>query len=89
MPVSFQRALEVVENHRQELGVADPDAYIGNLAKFLDTKEDARAAVLMAVDASKSLITIGVAFFAALGAFALNYRLVNPHPGFSRSICSC
>jgi hypothetical protein len=38
------------------------------------TNEDQRAAVLIAVDAAKSLITIGVAFFAALGAFALNYR---------------
>jgi hypothetical protein len=38
------------------------------------TNDDRRAAVLIAVDAAKGLITIGVAFFAALGAFALNYR---------------
>lgn len=42
-----------------------------------DAKEDARAAVLIALDASKSLITIAIAFFAALGAFVLNYRASN------------
>jgi len=40
----------------------------------------------MAVDASKSLISIGIAFFAALGAFMLTYRSTHGSIAYSSSI---
>ena len=85
MPRSFPEAFDFVEHHRDHLGVADPDAYVAQLRVFMDrTPEAARAATTIAVDAAKSLINIGVAFFAALGAFALTYR--STHATFSFSI---
>lgn len=85
MPRSFPEAFDFVEQHRDHLGVADPDAYVAQLRVFMDqTPEDARTAATIAVDAAKSLINIGVVFFAALGAFALTYR--STHGTFSFSI---
>ena len=85
MPRSFPEAFDFVEHHRDHLGVADPDAYVAQLRVFMDqTPEDARAAATIAVDAAKNLINIGVAFFAALGAFALTYR--STHATFSFSV---
>lgn len=85
MPLSFPEAFDFVEHHRDHLGVADPDAYVDQLRAFMDQKpEDARTAATIAIDAAKSLINIGVAFFAALGAFALTYR--STHAVFSFSI---
>jgi hypothetical protein len=75
MPSSFPEAERVVEQHVGELGVTDPAGYLRSFKTYLELKpEDARQAALMAVDASKTLISIGVAFFAALGAFGLTYR---------------
>lgn len=78
-PIPFERALDVLLAHKSELNVPDPDGYLADLRSHIELKPDdgqadRRAAVLIAVDASKALTTIGVAFFAALGAFALNYR---------------
>ena len=85
MPRSFPEAFDFVEQHRDHLGVADPDAYVAQLRVFMDqTPEDAPTAAPIAVDAAKSLINIGVVFFAALGAFALTYR--STHGTFSFSI---
>jgi len=85
MPRSFPEAFDFVEQHRDHLGVADPDAYVAQLRVFMDqTPEDAPTAAPIAVDAAKSLINIGVVFFAALGAFALTYR--STHSTFSFSI---
>jgi hypothetical protein len=85
MPRSFPEAFDFVEQHRDHLGVADPDAYVAQLRVFMDqTPEDAPTAAPIAVDAAKSLIKIGVVFFAALGAFALTYR--STHSTFSFSI---
>jgi hypothetical protein len=80
MASHFQAAIDFIEARKTELGVTDADIYVANLTKYLDSKEDSRAAVLIALDASKSLITIAVAFFAALGAFALNHRSNNQGP---------
>ena len=85
MPRSFPEAFDFVEQHRDHLGVGDPDAYVAQLRAFMDqAPENARAAVTIAVGAAKNLINIGVAFFAALGAFALTYR--STHAAFSLSI---
>jgi outer membrane murein-binding lipoprotein Lpp len=85
MPRLFQEAFDFVAHHRDHLGVADPDAYVAQLRVFMDQEpEDARAATSVAVDAAKSLINIGVASFAALGAFALTYR--STHTTFTLSI---
>jgi hypothetical protein len=74
MPVSFSEALDVVQRHSADLKVADPSKYIADFAAYLETTpEDRRAAVTMAVDASKSLMNIGVVFFGAVGAFILSY----------------
>ena len=84
MPRSFPEAFDFVEHHRDHLGVADPDAYVAQLRVFMDqTPEDTRAAATIAVDAAKNLINIGVAFFAALGAFALTYRSTHATLSFS------
>jgi Putative peptidoglycan binding domain len=84
MPRSFPEAFDFVEHHRDHLGVADPDAYVARLRVFMDqTPDDARTAATIAVDAAKSLINIGVVFFAALGAFALTYRSIQGTFSFS------
>jgi hypothetical protein len=84
MPQDFKEAVDFLEVNKAHLGVTDPDGYIDDLRIYLGSKiEDSqKASVLIAVDASKSLMNIGVAFFAALGAFALNYRSTH---GFSFS----
>ncbi len=85
MPRSFSEAFDFVEQHRDHLGVADPDAYVAQLRAFMDqTPDDTRAATTIAADAAKNLINIGVAFFAALGAFALAYR--STHAAFFFSV---
>jgi hypothetical protein len=85
MPSAFPEAFDFVEQHRDHLGVADPDTYVAELRAFMDRRsEDAQAAATIAVDAANSLINIGVAFFVALGAFALTYR--STHAAFSFSV---
>ena len=85
MSLSFQEAFDFVAHNRDHLGVADPDAYVAQLRVFMEQeREDARAAATVAVDAAKTLINIGVACFAALGAVALMYR--STHATFTLSI---
>jgi peptidoglycan hydrolase-like protein with peptidoglycan-binding domain len=75
MALSFPEAVRVVENDPEALGVSDPYGYIANLKAFLRGQpDDARVAVLIAVDAAKSLIGVGGAFFLALAAFILLFR---------------
>jgi Putative peptidoglycan binding domain len=75
MALSFPEAIRVVENDPDALGVSDPYGYIANLKAFLRGRpDDARVAVLIAVDAAKSLIGVGAAFFVALAAFILLFR---------------
>lgn len=75
MALSFPEAVRVVENDPDALGVSNPYEYIANLKAFLRGQpDDARVAVLIAVDAAKSLIGIGAAFFLALAGFILLFR---------------
>jgi Putative peptidoglycan binding domain len=75
MALSFPEAVRVVENNPDALGVGDPYGYIANFKAFLRGRpDDARVAVLIAVDAAKSLIGVGAAFFVALSAFIVLFR---------------
>jgi hypothetical protein len=75
MALSFPEAVRVVENDPDALGVSNPYEYIASLKAFLRGRpDDARVAVLIAVDAAKSLIGVGAAFFVALAAFILLFR---------------
>jgi hypothetical protein len=91
MPDPYPEAVQLLEHYKAELGVAEPDTYVAAVTAALAAHEneraaDARAAATMAVDAAKSLITIGIAFFAALGAFALNYRSTHANLTISHSV---
>jgi hypothetical protein len=87
MPSSFPEAERVVEQHVDELGVTDPAGYLRSFSTYLELKpEDARKAVSMAVDASKTLISIGVALFTALGAILITSISAREVITFSNSL---
>jgi hypothetical protein len=78
-PFSYDAGLVLIEDNKASLPVAefpqaaDKDAYVAAFRAYLSRSDDHRVAVQIAVDAAKSLIAIGIAFFAAIGALLVQY----------------
>lgn len=81
IPAEYNVALKYLEDNKTALpglNGADQDRVVIEIkdivSRLYDRKpEDLRAAVVMAIDAAKTLTTIGIAFFVALGGFAVQY----------------
>ena len=72
--MDYNLGLALVEKYKAELPTADRDKYVADFKKAIDwlkerQPEDFRLAASMAVDASKSLVNIAIAFFVATGGF--------------------
>ncbi len=72
--MDYNIGLALVEKYKTELPTSDKDKYVADFKKATDwlkerQPEDFRLAASMAVDASKSLVNIAIAFFVATGGF--------------------
>lgn len=89
---SYDAGLLLIRNNKGALPAtdfptqADQDSYVAAFSAYISRSDDHRAAVQMAVDAAKSLIAIGIAFFAAIGAIIVQYTSSHPFSFFGPEI---